>query len=64
MKAIERVRVLILLIPLTIPLSLVLAGCGGASTTTDGGNTATIKTPDEILKEAQAKDAAAKSAPK
>jgi hypothetical protein len=64
MKALERVRVLLLMIPLTIPLSLVLPGCGGGNTPTSGSNTSTIKTPDEILKEAQAKDAAAKTAPK
>jgi hypothetical protein len=64
MKALERIRMLVLLIPLTSPLFLSLPGCGGESTPTTGSSGNAPKTPDEVLKEAQAKDAAAKAAPK
>jgi len=63
MQANKRARVLLLVL-LTIPLTLALPGCGGGNTATTGSDTATIKTPDDILKEAKAKDAAAKAAPK
>jgi hypothetical protein len=65
MKALKRMRASTLLIPLSVALALApsLLGCGGQGSTNPPGDISGLKTPDDILKEAQAKDAA-KAAPK
>ena len=57
MQTMKCARVLLLVL-LTLPPTLALLGCGGGNTGTGGSNTTTGKTPDEVLKEAQAKGAA------
>jgi hypothetical protein len=63
MNALIRLRSLVLIIPLTAPLVVALAGCGG-------GGSGTTATPNEELKKSEAsyedaiaKDKAAKTKP-
>jgi hypothetical protein len=63
MNALIRLRSLVLIIPLTAPLVVALAGCGGGDSGTTATPNAELKQSEASYEDAIAKDKAAKAKP-